>query len=118
MVSKKRWFGGTFKGLGIVFSILIFTLSCTQGEKEADIPNSSFEKLEKGEPVGWEDREWRPEAEFKVDTLAHKGRRSVMIFSEEGGDAAWSTVVVVKPFSRYRLTGWIKTQDVKALTGM
>jgi alpha-N-arabinofuranosidase len=34
-----------------------------------------------------------------------------------GADAAWTTTVTVKPNTFYRLSGWIKTQDVRGAVG-
>ena len=86
-------------------------------EEKLVIKNPSFEELEQNLPKGWETAQWRPKASFDVDTIAHSGMRSVKISSAEGADASWTTVVAVKPYSQYRLSGWIKTQDVKPITG-
>ena len=53
------------------------------------VANPSFEEMDGERPAGWMPRPWRPEAEFKVDTLAHSGARSVMIASGKGADASW-----------------------------
>ena len=37
-----------------------------------------------------------------------------MIASDKGGDIGWGTTVAVEPFARYRLSGWIKTENVQA----
>jgi len=41
----------------------------------------------------------------------------VRLASADGGDLSWGAVVVVRPYSRYRLTGWIRTEGVTATTG-
>ncbi|MCS6860263.1 MAG: hypothetical protein NZT92_08085, partial [Abditibacteriales bacterium] len=41
----------------------------------------------------------------------------VMIASEQGADAAWYVIVPVKPFSTYRLSAWIKTENLEPLDG-
>lgn len=81
------------------------------------IQNPSFEEMEGGLPRGWKMALWQRKASLEVDSIAHSGKQSVKISSAEGGDASWTTVAPVKPYSRYRLSGWIKTQEVKALTG-
>ncbi len=40
-----------------------------------------------------------------------------MISSERGADASWSQTVPVKPHLDYRLTGWIKTENVRPAAG-
>ncbi len=83
------------------------------------IANPSFEDIEGGHPRGWSPRTWQgqPDAEFKVDSLAHTGARSVMIASAKGADASWVEVVPILPYSRYRLSGWIRTENLVAGSG-
>jgi alpha-L-arabinofuranosidase len=81
------------------------------------ILNGSFEDLNVNDklPRGWSTS--RRGAAFSVDSIAHTGRASARISSSEGADAWWGTVVSVKPYAKYRLSGWIKTDDVQAGTG-
>jgi alpha-L-arabinofuranosidase len=81
------------------------------------IPNPSFEEMDGDLPRGWKTAVWRKNGEFRVDDVARTGERSVMISSETGGDLAWTAVVPVRPFARYRLSGWIKTEDVRSVDG-
>ncbi len=81
------------------------------------LPNPSFEDLEDGKPAGWHSRVWGGEAEFGVAESGHSGGRSVVMRSEKGADTTWSIEIPVKPFSTYRLSGWLKTENVKATTG-
>jgi len=81
------------------------------------IVNPSFEELKDGKPLGWRAVTYQPEAVLEVDNLARSGQKSVKISSANGADTSWSTIVKVKPYSRYRLTGWIKTRDIKSAGG-
>lgn len=100
---------------------LFFSLNLAffaQGKEEKQvIQNSSFEDIKNERPVGWRPVIYQGEAKFQVDSLSRSGEKSVKISSTAGADASWSTVVRVKPFSRYRLSGWIKTREVKAAGG-
>jgi len=40
-----------------------------------------------------------------------------MIASEKGADASWLARVPIRPYSRYRLSGWIRTENLAAETG-
>jgi hypothetical protein len=83
-------------------------------QERALVPNSSFEEVEGNMPKGWTTVIWRQKADFALDSLsARSGKNSVRISSTEGGDAAWTIVIPAKPFSRYRLSGWIKTQNLE-----
>jgi len=81
------------------------------------LPNPSFEEGQEGQPAGWKQVKWGGEAAFDLPGVGHTGKRSAAIASEKGADASWSVTVPVEPWATYRLSGWIKTQDVKATTG-
>jgi len=76
------------------------------------IPNPSFEDAKDGLPVGWTRENWQAKAEFGLDEAARSGKTSARISSIEGADASWSAVVPIKPFAKYRLSGWVKTKDL------
>ena len=92
--------------------------SQSQTGGSAVVQNGSFEQVAGDNPAGWKTAVWQRAAEFSVDDVAHTGSRSVRISSREGGDASWTTIVSIRPYARYRLTGWIKTEGVDAGTGM
>jgi len=84
----------------------------------AGLANGSFEQGDTSAATGWKTAVFQRPAQFGVDTVAHTGSRSVRIASTEGGDAAWTTIAPVRPYARYRLSAWIKTDNVDAGTGM
>jgi len=78
------------------------------------ITNPSFEDMEGNAPSGWRTVSRPSKNNLDVDaTLAHTGIRSARITAVEGGSMSWSAVAPVKPYSKYRLSGWIRTQDLK-----
>ena len=54
---------------------------------------------------------------FSYADIGRTDNRSVMIASESGADVAWRQIVRVKPWSRYKFTGWIKTEDIQTSSG-
>jgi len=77
------------------------------------IPNASFEDVENGLPKGWRPNDWEEKAKLAVDeTVFHSGRRSVRISSAEGSDAYFQTDVALRPYAKYRLSGWVKTENL------
>jgi alpha-N-arabinofuranosidase len=77
------------------------------------LANASFEDVENGLPRGWQPIDWEEKGQLAVDeTVFHSGRRCVRISSTAGSDAYFQTDVAVKPFAKYRLSGWIKTKDL------
>jgi len=83
------------------------------------LPNPSFEENEAHSVRGWTSRAWQGEENGRWTVVApgRTGKQCLSIHSELGTDAAWSTTVTVEPNSFYRLSGWIKTKDVKGAVG-
>ena len=77
------------------------------------VTNGSFEEMDGAVPRGWKSASFQRGAQFSVGTVAHTGTKSAQISSATGADAAWTTVVRVRPYSKYRLTGWIRTERVE-----
>jgi alpha-N-arabinofuranosidase len=84
----------------------------------AGVVNASFEQSDTSSATGWKTAVFQRSAEFTIETAAHTGSRSARITSSEGGDAAWTAIAPVRPYARYRLSAWIKTDRVEAGTGM
>ncbi len=79
------------------------------------LANASFEDVDNGLPKGWASINWQGKAEFAGDdAAAHTGARSVRVSSADGADASVQAIVAVKPYARYKLSGWIRTQDLDA----
>jgi alpha-N-arabinofuranosidase len=107
--------------LSIVTGLLALIAACkSRPPRAADelsgkvqfVDNPSFEDMAGDKPRGWEPRTWQGEASFKVEPSGRTGHRSVMISSEKGADASWVASVPIRPYARYRLSGWIKTENL------
>ena len=81
------------------------------------VPNGSFEKSVGDSPVGWKSQTYSGRARFRYVEGGRTGQRCVMITSGNGADAGWLGTVTVKPNTQYRLSAWIKTEDLDAGTG-
>ncbi len=79
------------------------------------IPNSSFEEVADGRPVGWRASTHSGRGELSVADIGRTGNRSAKISSQEGGDVSWAVRVPLKPRTDYRLTGWIKTENAQKI---
>lgn len=84
--------------------------------------NPSFEAPDRsGVPAGWSFRMWIGTAQTEVVTLpdAPNGQRVAHIraTADTGSNAGLTTYVKAKPYTRYRLTGWIKTRGVTGAIG-
>jgi len=112
---KHRTFG-TVAGM----SLLLFVCAARVGLAQpatAGLPNASFEQQRDGRPAGWRTEKWGGDGVFEHASAGRTGQRSVLIASEAGGDIGWAANVAVEPFARYRLSGWIKTENVQVNRG-
>jgi alpha-N-arabinofuranosidase len=113
--------------LGVILATALALAACKpEAPKAADelagvtqfVANGSFEELDGQNPKGWAPRRWqRSEATLAVDVSGHSGGHSVTISSEKGADASWVATVPIRPYSRYRLSGWIKTENIVGGSG-
>jgi len=85
------------------------------------MPNPSFELAGKGKaqgmPQGWRQERWNGKGTQTFADTGRTGGRSVRIESADGADIGWAANVPVEPFARYRLSGWIKTENVQPTKG-
>ena len=90
-----------------------------QTDAQTNLRNGSFEQALGDRPAAWRPNTWGGEASFAhvPSPTGRTGSRSVMISSSSGADAAWSQRVSIEPFTRYRLSAWIKTKDLKVTNG-
>jgi len=68
-----------------------------------------------GNPTGWTRDMWdiyRDTILTWDNTESHSGDKSVKITNNEPNDARWIQTVTVEPYTQYRLSGWIKTENV------
>jgi DUF1680 family protein len=84
------------------------------------VQNGDFAHAGPDGPEIWTRSVWasndRGGPSFDTDVAGRDGM-GAGIRSSGGADAAWSQTVAVKPHSRYRLSGWVKTNDVTPIGG-
>jgi alpha-N-arabinofuranosidase len=81
------------------------------------VTNASFEDADGARPRGWRQERWSGEGTHLYAQAGRSGARSVQLASDRGADISWSIGVPVEAYARYRLSGWIKTEDVKVTNG-
>jgi len=85
------------------------------------LPNPSFEIAGRGgakdQPLGWRPDRWAGKGQWHWAPVGRTGKRSVMIESTDGADISWRADVAVDPFARYRLSAWIRTENVRTNGG-
>ncbi len=68
------------------------------------------------EKQAWEKRHWQGKGSWSVAATGRTDKHALAIESKEGADLSWSTIAFVRPHSTYRLSGWIKTEDVNPVS--
>ena len=81
------------------------------------LPNPSFENERDNNPIGWRKVTHSGQPSFALAELGHSGVRSVRVLSEQGADASWSATVPVQPGTAYKLSAWIKTENLRPARG-
>ena len=109
----------TWTGPAVLAAMIAVTGSgvCRANPPTEALSNVSFESGTGSAPSGWAAHVWSGKAAFSWAQAGRTGGRSVRIASAEGGDASWRFTAKVLPDSVYRLSGWIRTDGVKASTG-
>ncbi len=81
------------------------------------LPNASFEEADGDRATGWKTFTWAGSGQFAHADAGRTGKRSLKISSQQGGDIAWHAIVPLEPHATYRLSGWIKTENVRPAEG-
>ncbi len=84
---------------------------------QSAIPNGSFEQVDGDRASGWRPQTWAGRADFRIAEGGHAGSRCALIDATAGVDGGWQSTFAVKPYSKYKITAWIKTEGVANLDG-
>jgi alpha-L-arabinofuranosidase len=106
--------------LVFLFSILALVVSCNGPqavEKKSGIPNPSFEIADLAVVRDWTSEVRGRDAVLYYDYISHEGKRSLTIHSDKPASGRWFTKVLFKPWSKYKFTGWVKTENLVASRG-
>ncbi|MBN1583135.1 MAG: hypothetical protein JXA89_20670 [Anaerolineae bacterium] len=98
--------------LAIGLLICLMVSSAPAKANNGLLVNGGFE-WGNGLPDNWLPDSWIPEAAFTwSDTQSYLGSKSIQISLTTANDARWIQTVNVQPDTDYRLSGWIKTENV------
>lgn len=99
----------------ITLAMLLAPIAAAQDANP--VRNPSFEDFRNGRPVAWRTQTWAGKGQFEDASIGRTGAASVKLSSTAGADISWTQTVPVEPFTRYRLSAWIKTENVVAGSG-
>lgn len=105
-------------GIIAVLLALVFSL-CPHwaiADDENLITNGSFELVDAlGHPVGWYTEAWNTQpgyTQYEVAEEGSQGERSAFLYNLGMNDARYAQRITVEPNAIYKLTGYIRTEDV------
>ncbi len=82
------------------------------GSEWGELRNGSAEELVSSEVLYWTPDDNRSGSMHFYDFIAKEGNKSLTIHSDTPARGRWSNRVNLKPWSEYRFTGWIKTENL------
>jgi alpha-N-arabinofuranosidase len=104
--------------LNLTLTAFLILAACTpqnvtqDGPETGKIQNPSVEMTDGSTVIGWlSDPRARNAVQF-YDNIAHSGTKSLFIKADRFANGRWSTKVLLKPWSKYRFSGWIKTENI------
>jgi len=108
----------------IIFSVVTLLLfGCTtkkSGDRSLDygtIQNPSAELTEGSVVTGWSYNARSRNVIHFYDNVARHGTKSLFINADRFANGRWTSKVLLKPWSKYRFSGWIKTENILSATG-
>ena len=84
---------------------------------QGTIPNPSAEDMVLSVEKDWTAEARGRDAILFYDYISHEGKKSLTIHSDRPANGRWLTKVLLKPWSKYRFTGWVKTENIVPVRG-
>jgi len=107
--------------LFFAFIVLFAGLAPALAEKENLALNPSFEEDDNGRPMFWNTWDWKNDrsvTSYHIETgEAHSGEKFATIVNDKENDARFRQLINVKENSMYRISCWVKTENV-GFTGL
>ncbi|NNC89083.1 MAG: c-type cytochrome [Akkermansiaceae bacterium] len=124
-VLRDAWQVAARRHAADVLQVAAKDLPATAGAPEDGrnlLPNPGFSEIVDGRPAGWTDLRVYGGGDQEGITLASSpegrdGSPCLMIKSTNVRDCGAAVVVAIKPRTRYRLTGWVRTRRLKPARG-
>jgi alpha-N-arabinofuranosidase len=107
----------------VLFAVAAMLLMCgcksgKQSSGDVIIQNPSAEITDGSVVQGWTSEARARYATHFYDNIAHSGSRSLFIDAGRLSSGRWSTKVLLKPWSKYHFSGWVKTENLVSESGM
>ena len=111
------------KIISVLTIVSVFIAGCsrvnnnTKGVETGLISNNSAELVDGSTVKGWSyDVRARNVIHF-YDNISHEGERSLFINAGSMAAGRWSSRVLLKPWTKYRFSGWVRTENLVSESG-
>jgi alpha-N-arabinofuranosidase len=91
--------------------------STNKGVEYGIMENPSAEVTEGSDVKGWTFDAGAKDVIHFYDNVAKEGTKSLFISADRFATGRWATKVLVKPWSKYTFSGWIKTENIISENG-
>lgn len=99
--------------VAVIIGFLMIFSAPVWAENPNLVKNPGFEEAEGNDPYYWVSGSWENNGKFNLDnTQAHSGKSSALITNSKATDSRFKQQIPVEPGRYYRLSCWIKTEDV------
>jgi len=115
IMTNSRFKGvNVMKKLTVAILMIILTFCTTYSYAEGKLlKNPSFEEGSGEKPDGWDTWAYNSGSVFKVEEgTGHEGKKFVSITNDNDNDARYKQTVAVKENTTYKLSCWVKTENV------
>ncbi|KKR28323.1 MAG: Glycosyl transferase family 39 [candidate division CPR2 bacterium GW2011_GWD2_39_7] len=101
----------------LIIAFLLAFATPAYAENTNLVANPGFEEFDGNDPYFWTSGSWQDDGAFTLDTSQmHSGKSSALIINEKATDARYKQEVKVQSNAYYRLSCWIKTENVGTQT--
>jgi len=116
---QKRHFSDYHSKLlsGVIVLLVFLLMPHCKGNKMEYQHSTIARQVKFNADSPWMQYTWAGEGSFAVAEPGRVGKSCLVITSATGADYSWGINAPVKPFARYRLSGWIKTDSVQVTNG-
>lgn len=101
----------------IIAAVIILSFAQFQPKGVNLIENGDFEQTENGLPYGWYTESYEGIAKYSVQPDGYDGGNCIRIVNDDYDDSRFVQEVTVNPNAIYRLSAWVKTENVAAEPG-
>ncbi|MDQ8735771.1 phospholipid carrier-dependent glycosyltransferase [Paenibacillus sp. LHD-38] len=108
----------SFRAFAVILFLTLLVPAVTLHAASNLLTNAGFENITEGAPTEWQHDAYLKEEHITTYTIsdkeAHTGTYSAVLENKEANHSRWTQTIKVKPKSTYKLSGYIKAEQIGA----